>query len=169
MGVASLNCDQPPREKTGATNSILHHHTNSKALTMEDDRLWKFSRPEWLNSAWARNPGVYGAGALFSIAFYVMLDSAVWSHSPRNASNVHVHFVDWLPLIFSSLGMLIINSVEKQRLSADSFSYSGNGVAWKARVVLFLGFAMLAGGMAGGVVTSRSFLFCSRVSFCRRR
>jgi hypothetical protein len=47
--------------------------------------------------------------------------------------------------------MLIINSVEKQRLSADSFSYSGSGVAWKARVVLFLGFASLAGGMAGGV------------------
>lgn len=80
-----------------------------------------------------------------------MLDSAVWSKSPRNGSNVHVRFVDWLPLIFSSLGMLIINSVEKQRLSADSFSYSGSGVAWKARVVLFLGFAALAGGMAGGV------------------
>lgn len=60
-------------------------------------------------------------------------------------------FVDWLPFIFSSLGMLIINSVEKARLSADSFSYSGSGVAWKARVVLFLGFAALAGGMAGGV------------------
>jgi hypothetical protein len=62
-----------------------------------------------------------------------------------------VTFIDWLPLIFSSLGMLIINSVEKARLSADSFSYSGSGVAWKARVVLFLGFASLAGGMAGGV------------------
>lgn len=47
--------------------------------------------------------------------------------------------------------MLIINSVEKSRLGADSFSYSGSGVAWKARVVLFLGFACLAGGMAGGV------------------
>src|SRR6478609_6973224 len=80
-----------------------------------------------------------------------MLDSAVWSKSPHNGSTVHVKFVDWLPLIFSSLGMLIINSVEKQRLSADSFSYSGSGVAWKARVVLFLGFAALAGGMAGGV------------------
>lgn len=87
----------------------------------------------------------------FSVAFYVMLDSAVWSKSPRNGSNVHIKFVDWLPLLFSSLGMLIINSVEKQRLSADSFSYSGSGVAWKARVVLFLGFAALAGGMAGGV------------------
>lgn len=47
--------------------------------------------------------------------------------------------------------MLIINSIEKSRLSADSFSYSGSGVAWKARVVLFLGFAALAGGVAGGV------------------
>jgi hypothetical protein len=80
-----------------------------------------------------------------------MLDSAVWSKSAKNAADVHISFVDWLPLIFSSLGMLIINSVEKTRLSADTFSYSGNGVAWKARVVLFLGFAALAGGMAGGV------------------
>ncbi|RWA05869.1 hypothetical protein EKO27_g9237 [Xylaria grammica] len=88
----------------------------------------------------------------FSLAFYVLIDAAVWSKSPLNTSDVHVTFIDWLPFIFSSLGMLIINSVEKARLSADSFSYSGSGVAWKARVVLFLGFAALAGGMAGGVV-----------------
>lgn len=80
-----------------------------------------------------------------------MLDSAVWSKSPKNGSTTHIAFTDWLPLIFSTLGMLIINSVEKQRLSSDSWSYSGSGVAWKARVVLFLGFAALAGGMAGGV------------------
>lgn len=96
----------------------------------------------------------------FSLAFYVILDSAVWSRSPLNGSDVHVKFVDWLPFIFSTLGMLIINSVEKTRLSGDSFSYSGGGgggmggggVVWAARVVLFLGFAALAGGMAGGVV-----------------
>jgi hypothetical protein len=88
----------------------------------------------------------------FSLAFYVMLDAAVWSKSRNPSTDVHINFVDWLPLIFSVLGMLIINSVEKQRLSADSFSYNGSGVAWKARVVLFLGFAALAGGMAGGVV-----------------
>lgn len=45
-----------------------------------------------------------------------------------------------------------VQSIEKTRLSADSFSYSGNGVAWKARVVLFLGFALMAGGLAGSVV-----------------
>jgi hypothetical protein len=124
---------------------------------MEEDRLWKFRKPAWLNSVWARNAGVYGAGALFSLAFYVLLDAAVWSKSAQNASDVHVTFVDWLPLIFSSLGMLIINSVEKARLSSDGYSYSAPGgggstsVAWQARVVLFLGFAALAGGMAGGV------------------
>ena len=49
--------------------------------------------------------------------------------------------------------MLVINSIEKSRLSADTFSYSGSGVAWKARFVLFLGFALLAGGLAGSVVS----------------
>ena len=47
--------------------------------------------------------------------------------------------------------MLIINSIDKTRLSGDGFSYSGDGVAWKARVVLFMGFAAMAGGLAGGV------------------
>lgn len=95
----------------------------------------------------------YMAGAQFSLAFFVMVDASVFSHSALNGSDppVHINFIDWLPLIFSALGMLIINSIEKTRLSADSFSYSGSGVAWKARVVLFLGFASLAGGMAGGV------------------
>jgi len=65
---------------------------------------------------------------------------------------VHITFVDWIPGICSALGMLVINSIDKSRLSADSFSYSGNGVAWKARLVLFLGFALLAGGLAGSVV-----------------
>lgn len=49
--------------------------------------------------------------------------------------------------------MLVINLIEKSRLSADSYSYNGSGVAWKARLVLFLGFALLAGGVAGSVVS----------------
>ena len=60
--------------------------------------------------------------------------------------------------------MLVINSIEKSRLQADSFSYSGGGVAWKARFVLFLGFALLAGGLAGSVVCLSSLFF-----FCERR
>ncbi|CAK7272357.1 Vacuolar protein sorting-associated protein 68 [Sporothrix epigloea] len=127
-------------------------------MPYEDERLWKFQWPAWASGVWARNSGVYASGALFSLAFYVMLDAAVWSKSTANGSDVHVTFVDWLPLICSSMGMLIINSVEKARLSSDGIGYSGlgmggggGGVAWQARVVLFLGFASLAGGMAGGV------------------
>lgn len=88
-----------------------------------------------------------------------MVDAAAFSGSRRNGSNVHVKFVDWIPGICSALGMLVINSIEKSRLSADSFSYSGSGVAWKARFVLFLGFALLAGGLAGSVVCFFSSFF----------
>lgn len=35
---------------------------------MEEDRLWKFSKPEWLNSVWVRNAGVYSSGALVRAA-----------------------------------------------------------------------------------------------------
>jgi len=31
---------------------------------MEEERLWKFGMPAWLNSAWVRNAGIYTAGAL---------------------------------------------------------------------------------------------------------
>ncbi|KAA8563925.1 hypothetical protein EYC84_011932 [Monilinia fructicola] len=125
----------------------------SSQVTMSEERLWKFRKPEWMNSATAKGAGVYTSGALFSLSFFILLDAALWSKSALNGSDppIHITFIDWLPLIFSSLGMLIINSIEKSRLSADSFSYSGSGVAWKARVVLFLGFASLAGGLAGGI------------------
>ena len=69
--------------------------------------------------------------------------------------------MDWIPVICSALGMLVINSIEKSRLSADSYSYSGTGVAWKARLVLFLGFALMAGGLAGSVVC-----LLVKVTFC---
>merc|ERR1712000_246041 len=118
---------------------------------MDSHRLFRFPKPAWLNSAASRIAGVYAAGALFSIGFYLLIDAAAYSKSARNGSDYHVNFVDWIPAICSALGMLVINSIDKTRLSADSFSYSGNGVAWKARTVLFLGFALMAGGLAGSV------------------
>ena len=87
----------------------------------------------------------------FSIGFFSFIDAAAYSKSAKNGSDYHVNFVDWIPGICSALGMLVINSIDKGRLAADSFSYSGNGVAWKARLVLFLGFALMAGGLAGSV------------------
>ncbi|KAK3696311.1 Vacuolar protein sorting-associated protein 68 [Vermiconidia calcicola] len=118
---------------------------------MSSHRLFRFPKPQWLNSANSRTAGVYIAGALFSLALFTIIDAATFSHSTRNGSEFHMNFVDWIPGIFSALGMLIINSIDKSRLSGDNFSYSGDGVAWKARVVLFMGFAAMAGGLAGGV------------------
>jgi len=118
---------------------------------METERLWRFRKPAWLNSASTRMASVYISGGLFSISLFLLIDAAAFSHSPLNGSDIHLTFVDWIPFLCSVLGMTVINSIDKTRLSADSWSYSGNGVAWKARLVLFLGFALLAGGMAGSV------------------
>ncbi|KAK5944885.1 Vacuolar protein sorting-associated protein 68 [Knufia obscura] len=119
---------------------------------MESNRLFhKFPMPNWVNNANLRTGGVYLSGAMFSLGFFLFLDAAVFSHSALNGSTIHITFVDWIPLICSTLGMTVINSIEKSRLNSDSFSYSGNGVAWKARLVLFLGFALIAGGLAGSV------------------
>ncbi|AOW04393.1 hypothetical protein LXG23DRAFT_20586 [Yarrowia lipolytica] len=100
-----------------------------------------------------RAVGVYASGAIFSLGFYAMLDAALYS-SHKNVSTVHVRFFpDWLPLLFSCIGMLVINLVEKARLQSaltggSSFS---SGEDWQAKVVLFLGFAFLAGGMASSI------------------
>ena len=89
----------------------------------------------------------------FALGAFFFVDAATYSHSARNGSDVHIRFVDWIPGICSALGMLVINSIDKARLSGDSYNYSGNGVAWKARLVLFMGFALMAGGLAGAVVS----------------
>lgn len=112
---------------------------------------------ERLNMLWFTDTNAHvcflaSSRAQFSLGFFFLVDAAAYSRSSYNGSNVHVKFVDWIPGICSALGMLVINSIEKNRLQADNFSYSGTGVAWKARFVLFLGFALLAGGLAGSVV-----------------
>lgn len=102
-------------------------------------------------SAKLRSVGVYLSGALYAIGFWSMFDAAMYSKTV-NASDIHVTIVDWIPFICSSLGMIIVNSIEKSNLYSDpnsSFLSTGNQTAWAARVILFLGFSLLAGGLAG--------------------
>ncbi|KAF8471976.1 hypothetical protein BDZ91DRAFT_770937 [Kalaharituber pfeilii] len=112
------------------------------------DNLFRCPLPNLPSSQTVRTCGVYIAGALFSLGFWFFIDAAVYSRV-NNPGDVHVKFVDWIPGICSALGMLVINSIEKSRLNSNSFSYSPHDVAWKARLVLFLGFALMAGGLAG--------------------
>lgn len=49
--------------------------------------------------------------------------------------------------------MLIINLIDKERLlSGGSFGGEPN-IVWRARLFLFIGFALMAGGLAGSVVS----------------
>ncbi|KAG0226972.1 hypothetical protein BGW41_004016 [Actinomortierella wolfii] len=48
--------------------------------------------------------------------------------------------------------MIVINAIDKAALRDDGYSYSsGSSIAWKARLFLFIGFALMAGGLAGSV------------------
>lgn len=74
--------------------------------------------------------------------------------APYDTVPTHVRFSDWLPGIFSTTGMIIVNLIDKSRLVGDDSAgaFGMGGVAWKARLLLFLGFALMAGGLAGSVV-----------------
>lgn len=65
---------------------------------------------------------------------------------------VHVTFIDWIPGICSTLGLLIVNLIDKERLLSEG-AYGGEPtIIWRARLFLFIGFALMAGGLAGSIV-----------------
>jgi len=107
-----------------------------------------------------RTVGVYLAGGLFALANWTFLDAAVLSahaHSPFGDPNappadppVHVTFTDWIPGICSLLGFLVINLIDKDRVRGDE-GFGDARAVWRARLFLFIGFALMAGGLAGSV------------------
>ncbi|WFD32617.1 Vacuolar protein sorting-associated protein 68 [Malassezia sp. CBS 17886] len=107
--------------------------------------------------------GVYFAGALFAAGWWFFLDAAMRStHLQREPGDgvhapgrPHVDFVDWIPALCTTFGLLVTNLVEKQHLLDDTGGFGGAGawgndpIQWRTRLWLFLGFSFLAGGMAG--------------------
>ena len=49
--------------------------------------------------------------------------------------------------------MLIINLIDKDRIKGDD-GFGDASAVWRARLFLFIGFALMAGGLAGSVVRS---------------
>jgi len=102
-----------------------------------------------------RTFGVYLAGALFAIAIWTFLDAAILSAHAKPAHDtepvlVHVTFVDWVPGICSLLGMLVVNLIDKDRVRGED-GFGDSKAVWRARLFLFISFALMAGGLAGSV------------------
>ncbi|KAG4303130.1 hypothetical protein PCANB_000505 [Pneumocystis canis] len=97
-----------------------------------------------------RNIGIYTCGILFSSGWWFFIDSILYSKIV-NTGNVHITLIDWIPLILSTFGMIIINSIDKNKLISNTFIYTEYHIVWKARLLLFLGFSLLASGLAGSL------------------
>jgi hypothetical protein len=63
---------------------------------------------------------------------------------------VHVTFVDWIPGLYS-LGILVVNLVNKDRVRGED-GFGDSRAVWRAHLILFIDFALMAGGLAGSVV-----------------
>lgn len=85
------------------------------------------------------------------------MDAAVLSAHAKpkwgDEAPVHISFVDWVPGILSLLGYLVISWIDKDRLRGrDGFGDGDSRAVWLARLILFIGLALMAGGLAGSVV-----------------
>jgi hypothetical protein len=94
----------------------------------------------------------------FALGHWAFLDAAILSKhaqppDPYDVVPVHITFVDWIPGICSTLGMLVVNLINRDQLLGEGFGGEG-GIVWRARLFLFLGFALMAGGLAGSIVSA---------------
>jgi hypothetical protein len=54
--------------------------------------------------------------------------------------------------------MIVVNMIDKDRIRGDE-GFGDSKAVWRARLFLFIGFALMAGGLAGSVVSCLSFFF----------
>ncbi|WWD15653.1 hypothetical protein CI109_100075 [Kwoniella shandongensis] len=124
-------------------------------------RVFRFSLPHIEVGPKTRSIGTYLSGGLFALSFFLLFDAATLSShaqppsdAPHDIVPVHMTFVDWIPAICSTLGFLVTSLLDKSHLNAafSGDSWGGEGpAAWRARVVLFIGVALMAGGLAGSL------------------
>ena len=57
------------------------------------------------------------------------------------------------------LGFAIVNLIDKDRIKGEE-AYADARAVWRARLFLFIGFALMAGGLAGSVVSSVLLYWC---------
>ncbi|RSH83302.1 uncharacterized protein EHS24_006977 [Apiotrichum porosum] len=107
--------------------------------------VFRFNLPKLDVGPKVRQVGTYLSGALHA---------KPPPDAPYDTVPVHITFVDWIPAICSTLGFLVTSLLDKSHLnsafSGDAWGSEGPA-AWRARVVLFIGVALMAGGLAGSL------------------
>lgn len=101
-----------------------------------------------------RSTTMYASGVLYSLGLWQMIDASIFSKT-INASTVHISLLDWVPFICSTFGMIVVNSLDKVQLingNGGGFDSGLNSIQWQARVVLFVGFSLLALGFSGSIL-----------------
>jgi hypothetical protein len=66
------------------------------------------------------------------------------------------------------LGYIVINLIDKDRVRGED-GFGDARAVWRARLVLFLGFALMAGGLAGSVVSALVLLVLRSHAFLKDR
>lgn len=94
----------------------------------------------------------------FALANWTFLDAAILSAHAKDpygdpTGHPHVTFLDWIPGICSLLGFLIVTLIDKDRIRGED-GFGDSRAVWRARLFLFIGFAFMAGGMAGSIVSA---------------
>ncbi|CAG8545904.1 6098_t:CDS:2 [Ambispora leptoticha] len=115
----------------------------------ENHRICLFPIPRFRLVENKRDVGVYVSGVLFALGWWFFIDAVVYA-STIDHPEVTLTFVDWMNGIFSTLGLIFVNSVDKSRLLDDDFGYSSNVSACR-RFLLFIGLALMGSGLAGSV------------------
>lgn len=91
------------------------------------------------------------SGILFFVGWWIFLDAVFQSslQTVEDPNLISVTIADWLPGLCSTFGMILVNLIDKERLGDEE----GSSSAYRVRAALFVGFALLAGGVAGGIVS----------------
>ena len=122
--------------------------------------------------------GVCLAGALFAGGWWLFFDACIRSGRlniptpaplpspvpqprpgepiPQPKHGVFIKFDDWVPGLCATIGLSIVNLVDKRHLMYEDGTgqigaWQDDPVMWRTRTWLFIGFAFLAGGIAGSL------------------
>ncbi|RKO95353.1 hypothetical protein CAUPRSCDRAFT_4391, partial [Caulochytrium protostelioides] len=91
----------------------------------------------------------YLSGTLFAVGWWLFFDGVAFSAS--HGLPVPIRPEDWLPGVFSTLSLILVNLISKDHINATEFTYGDDHVATKARACAFLGAVMALSSLGGSI------------------